>query len=72
MIFIFPIALALVFLGLWYYRRGSTLTRACRWRLDRSQGPGHFRCAACGAEIDVAEGAEPRVCLNRPRPNPQA
>lgn len=56
----------LIFLGvsvclyLWLSRRGSTLTRACRWRLDRSVAPDFWRCAACGA---TARGAEPRDCL---------
>lgn len=63
MIVIFPVGLALLFLGLWYYRRGSTLTRACRWRQERHIGPGHYRCAACGAECDLATGEEPRRCL---------
>ncbi|MGB5871992.1 MAG: hypothetical protein WBH04_17515 [Albidovulum sp.] len=48
-----------VFAYLWFARRGTTLTRACRWRLDRSLGPTHHRCTACGA---VTEGT-PRHCL---------
>ena len=64
MIVFLPIGLILLFFGLWYYRRGTTLTRACRWRMDRPIGPGHWRCAACGAECDIAAGAEPRHCLN--------
>jgi hypothetical protein len=52
-----------VVLYLWLMRRGTTLTRACRWRLDRAGGPDHYRCAACGAETD----GRPRHCL-RPRP----
>lgn len=56
------VLLAGVLLYLWLARRGTTLTRACRWRLDRTRGPEHYRCAACGAE---AEG-RPRDCL-RPR-----
>ena len=52
-----------VFAGLWWMRRGSTLTRACRWRLDRAGGVGHYRCAACGAEVDLPPGQEPRDCL---------
>ena len=48
-----------VVLYLWLARRRTTLTRACRWRLDRSGGPDHYRCAACGAEKD----GQPRDCL---------
>lgn len=61
-ILILIFGLAAVFLYLWISRRGSTLTRACRWRLDRSVGPDHWRCAACGAEVD---GREPRDCLRQ-------
>lgn len=53
------ILLVSVVLYLWLARRGSTLTRACRWRLDRAGGAGHYRCAACGAETD----GRPRHCL---------
>ena len=53
------ILLAAVVVYLWLARRGSTLTRACRWRLDRAGGPEHYRCAACGAETD----GRPRHCL---------
>ncbi|WP_413868771.1 hypothetical protein [Albidovulum sp.] len=48
-----------VVLYLWLARRGTTLTRDCRWRLDRAGGPRHYRCAACGAETD----GRPRDCL---------
>jgi len=57
------ILLAAVVLYLWIARRGSTLTRACRWRLDRTGGPDHYRCAACGAETD----GRPRHCLRASR-----
>lgn len=53
------ILLASVVVYLWLARRGSTVTRACRWRLDRSGGPEHYRCPACGAETD----GRPRHCL---------
>ncbi|MDW4549481.1 hypothetical protein R5H32_08970 [Defluviimonas sp. D31] len=53
------ILLLSVFTYLWLARRGKTLTRACRWRLDRTLGADRYRCAACGA---VATGA-PRHCL---------
>ncbi|VDC25257.1 hypothetical protein [Pseudogemmobacter humi] len=65
MMFLFPPGLLLLFLGLWYYRRGSTLTRACRWREARQGGAGHWRCAACGAECDLAPGRAPRHCLRQ-------
>ncbi|SEC81850.1 hypothetical protein [Rhodobacter sp. 24-YEA-8] len=63
MILFLPIGLALLFFGLWYYRRGSTLTRACRWRLERHIGPDHYRCAACGAVTDTGPGRTPNACL---------
>lgn len=47
----------------WWHRRGATLTRACRWRLDRRVGPGHWACASCGATCDLPPGQEPRRCL---------
>jgi rubrerythrin len=53
-----------VFAYLWFARRGSTLTRDCRWRLDRAIGPECWRCAVCGAQAEG--GASPRRCL-RPR-----
>jgi succinate dehydrogenase / fumarate reductase iron-sulfur subunit len=31
------------------------------------RAPGHWRCAACGAECDLAVGQEPRDCLRVPR-----
>jgi hypothetical protein len=56
--------LALAVYGyLWLSRRNSTLTRDCRWRLDRSAGLASYRCAACGAECTVARGKSPRHCL---------
>lgn len=51
-----------VFAYMWISRRGSTLTRACRWRLDRSVAPDFWHCAACGATL---RGAEPRDCLRQ-------
>jgi hypothetical protein len=55
------ILVILVFVYLWIVRRGTTLTRDCRWRLDRQGGPDRFRCAACGAECD----GRPRHCLRK-------
>ena len=64
-------AIVLIFLGIgvlaylgWRWR-ATTLTRECRWRLDRSVGPGHWRCASCGAETNLSPGDEPRKCLRR-------
>ena len=54
------------FLYLWLSRRNSTLTRACRWRLDRATGPDAWRCASCGAVTRVAGGRRPRDCLRPP------
>ncbi len=63
---LFPVVIIAVFVGMWLMRRGSTLTRDCRWRADAAAGPGHYRCAACGATCVVDKGS-PRDCL-RPRP----
>lgn len=60
---LFPLVIIAIFLGMWWMRRGSTLTRDCRWREERSEGPGHFRCAACGAECVLEPGRQPRDCL---------
>jgi len=55
-----------VFAYLWVARRGSSLTRACRWRLDRGAGPTVWRCAVCGAVTDPGPGRRPRHCLRPP------
>jgi hypothetical protein len=55
-----------VFAYAWVARRNSTLTRACKWRLDRRYGASHYRCAACAATCDPGQGREPRDCL-RPK-----
>jgi hypothetical protein len=60
--------LASVLLYMWLSRRNSTLTRNCRWRLDRRGAANHYRCAACGAETDCAAGKSPRDCLRQPTP----
>ncbi|GAB4389587.1 hypothetical protein [Albidovulum sp.] len=66
-----PVLLLVLLLGvllyLWWSRRGTTLTRLCRWRPDRGGGADHYRCAACGAECD----GPPRHCL-RPERGPGA
>lgn len=51
-----------VYLFLWHQWRTTTLTRDCRWRLDRGVAPDFWRCAVCGAE---ARGAEPKDCLRK-------
>ena len=57
-----------VLLYLWFARRGSTLTRQCRWRQDRRAGPEMWRCATCGAVTAVAGGKAPRQCLRPSNP----
>lgn len=61
--FLLPLGLIAVFVALWLMRRRSTLTRQCLWRLDRATAPDHWRCAACGAEVDLPGGKTPRDCL---------
>ena len=52
-----------VFVYAWLARRNSSLTRSCRWRLDRRVGPSSYHCAACGAVCDPGVGRAPRQCL---------
>lgn len=47
----------------WVSRRGSTLTRSCRWRQDRRAGGDVWRCAACGAVMHRPDGRAPNACL---------
>lgn len=60
-----PVVILLLLLAvfgyLWMARRGATLTRACRWRADRSLGPGSWRCAVCRAVTESQRA--PRHCL---------
>ncbi|QYZ68725.1 hypothetical protein [Neotabrizicola shimadae] len=58
-----PFLAVAVFLAMWWSRRGSTLTRDCRWRLDRRLGPTTWHCATCGATCDPGSGT-PRDCLH--------
>lgn len=65
-----PVLLLLLLAGvlayLWINRRGTTLTRDCRWRQDRSTGDeGRFSCAFCGARVTLPKGKTPRVCLRK-------
>jgi hypothetical protein len=66
-----PLLLLILLLGtllyMWIARRNSTLSRHCRWRLDRTVGPNHYRCTACMAKTDTTNGKPPRQCL-RPKP----
>jgi len=60
MVFLLPLLiLALVAYFTWRHFT-SSLTRDCRWRLDRASGL--WRCAACGAEVPAKAGAAPRFC----------
>jgi len=60
------LALLVAVLGyMWFARRGSTLTRACRWRLDRTLGESTYHCVACGATCDPGLGNKPRHCLRK-------
>lgn len=43
----------------------SSLTRDCRWRLDRAEG--QWRCAACGAVLPAPDSRPPRRCGRAPR-----
>lgn len=49
-------------LWVWLARRGSTLTRLCRWRERRDLGPGQWRCEVCGGSCSVPAGRTPRHC----------
>jgi len=64
-----PLLLLLLLVGvllyMWLSRRNSTLTRDCRWRLDRSAGTDHYACSACGKVMDCAPGKTPRDCLRK-------
>ncbi len=40
--------------------RSTSLTRDCRWRLDRAGGV--WRCAACGGELPESGEGAPRIC----------
>lgn len=55
--------LVAVFGYLWIARRKSSLTRTCRWRLDRTLGANTHRCAACGAVCMMPAGQSPNACL---------
>lgn len=63
MVLLLPLLLIGVLAYMWISRRGSTLTRDCLWRMDRTIGPTTWRCAACGAVCNPGQGREPRQCL---------
>ncbi|MES2432691.1 MAG: hypothetical protein V4586_02570 [Pseudomonadota bacterium] len=52
-----------VFVYAWLARRNSTLTRSCRWRLDRRLGASQYRCVGCGATCDTGSARLPQHCL---------
>ena len=64
MLILVPILLISVLLGMYLMRRGVTLTRECRWRLDRgAEGGPVWRCAVCGG---LARGeVAPRHCQRK-------
>ncbi|WP_126974894.1 hypothetical protein [Frigidibacter oleivorans] len=60
------IGFVLFFVLAWWWHRSRSLTRDCLWREDRRRaGPGEswFHCLACGAELTLPRGQEPRDCL---------
>lgn len=63
-----PVLILILLIGVvayfvWRHYRTS-LTRDCRWRLDRARGA--WRCAACGAELPETGKGAPRICLKNP------
>lgn len=66
MLILLPLGLIAVFVILWFLRRGSTLTRTCRWREAPQDVTGEgvlWHCAACGASMRRPKGQAPRACL---------
>ncbi|MDF0602272.1 hypothetical protein P1J78_16145 [Psychromarinibacter sp. C21-152] len=51
------------FAYLWWKWHRTTLTRDCRWRLDKAAG--EWRCAFCGARTRTESGRTPRHCARR-------
>lgn len=68
MLVLLPLLLVAVLISMWLIRRNSTLTRDCRWRLDRSEGAGAWHCVACGARMQAPQGQSPRQCLRPQEP----
>ena len=67
MIALIPILAFGVLLFLWWTRRGSGVTRLCRWRQGAISAEGvSWRCSACGAQARLDQEQVPRQCL-RPR-----
>lgn len=68
MLILLPLGLLLFFVVMWFLRRGSTLTRLCRWREvpgDVTEAGVLWHCAACGATMRRPKGKAPRDCLRR-------
>ncbi len=63
-----PILLIALLLGvlayLFWRRKTTTLTRNCRWRLDRDAGK--WRCAYCGQQTTTPDGSPPKICAQPP------
>lgn len=65
MLIFLPLGLIAFFVTMWFVRRGSTLTRTCRWReapQDVTSEGILWHCVACGAELRRPKGRAPRVC----------
>ena len=65
MLIFLPLGLVAFFVVMWFLRRGSTLTRTCRWReapQDVTAEGVLWRCVACGAETRRPKGRTPRDC----------
>ena len=66
MIALIPVLALAVVAYLWWVKRGSGLTRMCRWRRGASGEAGlAWRCAACGAEMVLSAEGAPRDCLRQ-------
>ncbi len=62
-----PVLLLILLAGVLAYfiwrHRSTSLTRDCRWRLDRAGGV--WRCAACGGELPEDHRGAPRICMKK-------
>ncbi|MCM2563432.1 hypothetical protein M8756_14930 [Lutimaribacter sp. EGI FJ00015] len=59
MVYILLIILALVVTAI----VSNRATRDCRWREYPGADAARWRCAACGAQTDTADGKPPKTCL---------
>lgn len=57
------VLLVIVLVMVAWQRRNSTLTRNCRWRLNRLDGDGCYTCVSCGAKMQTSDGKTPTRCL---------